>query len=275
MNTEQFLTNLKTELKIQKASPHTIQSYINQNQKLLTSTKYTPEKITTQEIKNYIAKNLIESSSSTIILFLAAIRYAYTTILNFDPTSSIKRPKKEIKIPNTLSKQQIKQLLKQIKHEKSHLIISLIYAAGLRVSELTNLKIQDINLQEKIGYIRQSKNKKDRIFNIPEFLYNEIEEQIQKQTKLKKQNLFSGRNEKISTRNIQKIISTAAKKINLQNISPHTLRHSFATHLLEAGTDIRIIQELLGHSNLSTTQIYTHISTQQLKKIQSPIESLN
>lgn len=274
MNKQQFLQNLETELKIQKASPHTIQNYLRQNLMLLNSTKYEPQQITTQEVKNYIANNLTQSASSTITLFLAAIKYAYTNLLNFDPTSSIRRPKKETKIPMTLSKQQIKQLLSQIKHEKSHLIVSLIYAAGLRVSELTSLKIQDINLPEKIGFVRQSKNNKDRIFNIPNFLFDQIEEQIQKQKSLNQEFLFSGRNGKISTRNIQKIISTASKSAGLQNIHPHTLRHSFATHLLEDGVDIRKIQELLGHSNLATTQIYTHVSTEQLKQIKSPIDSL-
>lgn len=274
MNKQEFLQNLETELKIQKASPHTIQNYLIQNTNLLNSTKYEPNQITTQEVKNYIAQNLTSSSSSTITLFLAAIKFAFTTLLKFDPTISIKRPKKETKIPNTLSKQELKLLLKNIKHEKSHLMVSLIYAAGLRVSELTNLKIQDINLPEKTGFIRQSKGKKDRMFNVPDFLSNEIEEQIEKQKNLNQEHLFSGRSNKISERNIQKIISTAAKKAGLQNIHTHTLRHSFATHLLEQGVDIRKIQELLGHSNLSTTQIYTHVSTEELKKIKSPIESL-
>ncbi|NPE27176.1 tyrosine-type recombinase/integrase [Methanococcoides sp. SA1] len=274
MNQEEFLKNLETELKIQKASPHTIQNYLAQNQKLLSSTRYEPQKITTQEVKNYIATNLSNSSSSTITLFLAAIKYAYSNLLNFDPTSSIKRPKPEQRLPTTLSKQELKQLLHQIKNEKSNLMVSLIYACGFRVSELTNLKVKDINLQEKIGHVRQSKGKKDRIFNIPEFLFDQIEEQIQKQNSLNQEHLFSGRQGKISNRNIQKIISSAAKRASLQNVHTHTLRHSFATHLLEDGVDIRKIQELLGHANLSTTQIYTHISTEELKKIKSPIENL-
>ena len=271
---QQFLKNLETELKISKASPHTIQNYIQQNQKLLNSTEKNPEQISTQDIKNYIAENLTNSPSSTITLFLAAIKYAFTNLLKTDPTSPVRRPKKETKIPTTLSKQELKLLLSKIKNEKSHLIVSLIYACGFRVSELTNLKIQDINMQEKIGFIRQSKGKKDRIFNIPNFLFQEIEEQIKRQQKSESQYLFSGRSGKISERNIQKIISLASKKTGLQNIHTHTLRHSFATHLLEDGTDIRKIQELLGHANLSTTQIYTHVSTEELKKIKSPIDSL-
>lgn len=274
MNQEEFLKKLEIELKISKASPHTIQSYIKYNKALLDFTNLQPNEITQNHIKQYLAENLSNSASSTITLFLAAIKYAYTSILKTNPTISIKRPKKENHLPTTLSKQEVKLLLSKIKNEKSNLIVSLIYATGFRVSELINLKIQDLNLPEKIGHIRQSKGNKDRIFNIPRFLFDQIEYQIEQQQKLGQKYLFSGRSEKISARNIQKIIFKAASRAGLKDIHTHTLRHSFATHLLEDGVDIRKIQELLGHSNLSTTQIYTHVSNKELKKIKSPIESL-
>ena len=274
MNNQEFLKKLEVELKISKASPYTIKNYTTQNKNLLTFTNQQPNQITTDHVKNYLAENLTTSASSTIILFLAAIKYAYTNILKTDPTLSIKRPKKETHLPTILSKQEIKLLLSKIKNEKSNLIISLIYATGFRVSELTNLKTQDLNLPEKIGHIRQAKGNKDRIFNIPDFLFDQIKYQLEKQTKLNQKYLFSGKSGKISTRNIQKIVSSAAKRANLKNVHTHTLRHSFATHLLENNVDIRKIQELLGHANLSTTQIYTHVSNEELKKIKSPIESL-
>ena len=274
MNSEEFLKKLEIELKISKASPHTIKNYLKQNQSLLTFSNKIPSEITTDNIKHYIAENLTTSAASTISLFLAAIKYAYKTILNKNLTESIRRPKKEIHLPTTLSKREIKLLLSQVKNEKSNLIVSLIYAAGFRVSEITNLKIQDLNLPEKIGYIRQAKGNKDRIFNIPEFLFDEIKHRAEQQAKNNQKYLFSGRSGKLSVRNVQKIVAQAAKRANLKNIHTHTLRHSFATHLLEDGIDIRKIQELLGHSNLSTTQIYTHVSTEELKKIKSPIESL-
>ncbi|MBT6690015.1 tyrosine-type recombinase/integrase [archaeon] len=274
MNNQQFLKKLEIELKISKASPHTIKNYTKQNQVLLDFTKKESQQITTDDIKYYLAENLTTSAAATITLFLAAIKYAHITILKNDPTLTIKRPKKENHLPTTLSKKEVKLLLSQIKNEKSNLMISLIYAAGLRVSELTNLKIQDLNLPEKIGHIRQAKGNKDRIFNIPDFLFDQIEHQIKRQTKQNQEYLFSGRIGKISTRNIQKIVSQAAKRADLKNVHTHTLRHSFATHLLEDGIDIRKIQELLGHANLSTTQIYTHVSNEEIKKIKSPIESL-
>ena len=274
MNNQEFLKKLEIELKISKASPHTIKNYIKQNQLLLESTKKEPSQITSDDIKYYLAENLTTSAAATITLFLAAIKYAHINILKTDPTLTIKRPKKETHLPTTLTKTETKLLFSKIKNEKSLLMISLIYACGFRVSELTQLKIQDINLPEKTGHIRQAKGHKDRIFNIPDFLFDSIKYQLESQISRNQIYLFSGRTGKISTRNIQKIVSQASKRAGLKDIHTHTLRHSFATHLLESGTDIRKIQELLGHSNLSTTQIYTHVSNEELKKIKSPIESL-
>lgn len=274
MQKEDFLKKLEIELKISKNSPHTIQSYIKANQKLLEFTKKSPSQSTTNDVKFFISENLTDKAAMSIILFLAAIKYAYLTILNNDITASIKRPKKEKHIPTTLSKEELKKLLNEIKNEKSKLMVSLIYACGLRVSELITLKNSDLNFPEKVGHIHQAKGNKDRIFNIPEFLIEDLQYQSKQQIKNKEKYLFTAGNGKLSTRNIQKIVSSAANRASLKNVHTHTLRHSFATHLLEDGVDIRKIQELLGHANLSTTQIYTHVSIEELKKIKSPIDNL-
>jgi len=273
MNSDEFLKKLEIELKITKSSNHTIKNYIKLNQKLLNSTNKSPDDITPDDIKGFLAQNFSDKAASSTILFLAAIKFAHNSILGKDPTSIIKRPRKERKLPRILTKSEIKKLFDFLDTEKSKLMVSLIYACGFRVSELVELKIEDINLDEKIGYVRQSKGKKDRVFNIPNFLLDELKDHIKKG---KEQiYLFTGRNGKLSTRNLQKIVSTAARRANLKGIHCHTLRHSFATHLLEDGVDIRKIQELLGHSDLSTTQIYTHVSTEELKKIKSPLDTLN
>ena len=154
-------------------------------------------------------------------------------------------------------------------------MLSLIYACGFRVSELTNLKVQDIHFEEKIGYVRKAKGKKDRMFNIPEFLIEELKTQVELQKNNSQEFLFSGPKGRLSIRNIEKITKNALKNSGIQKeIHPHTLRHSFATHLLEDGIDIRMIQTMLGHSNLDTTAIYTHISSEQIKKVPSPIDAL-
>ena len=216
-----------------------------------------------------------DSKASSVILFLAALKFAYTLVFHKDITIPIKRPKKEKTLPSVLSKREVKILLNSVPNQKSKLILSVIYACGLRVSELTNLKLKDLNFEEKIGHINQAKGKKDRIFNIPSFLEEDMQDQAKKQEKLNQEFLFTGPKGQLTTRNIQKIVRKAAQRVGLpEEVHTHTLRHSFATHLLENDVDIRKIQELLGHSSISTTEIYTHISTQELKKIKSPIDSL-
>ncbi len=230
--------------------------------------------ITEDDIKKYLSR-ISERASSSIILFLAAIRYSFSNILKKDPTIGIKRPKREKKLPSVLTKQEVKKLLNIIENKKTKLMIAMLYACGFRVSELINLKIEDLDFEEKTGYVRQGKGKKDRIFNISSFLFKPLKKQIEQQEQNNHEFLFTGPKGKLTDRNIQKLLKKAAEKAGIKkNIHPHTLRHSFATHLLENGTDIRYIQVLLGHSDLNTTQQYAHVSSDSIKKIKSPIDEL-
>jgi|SRR3989338_5852029 len=275
MQKEEFLKKIETELKISKNSPHTIKNYILANKFLLDFSIKNPEQLTEDDVKLFMAEKLSDKSPMSIILFLSAIRYSYTNILQKDITLGIKRPKRDKKIPEVLTKEEIQKLLQVIENRKSRLMISLIYACGFRVSELVNLKIKDLNFEEKSGFVRSGKGRKDRFFNIPNFLIKDLQTQIKNQQETRQEFLFTGPNGKLTDRNIQKIVRKAAKKAEIQkSVHVHTLRHSYATHLLENGVDIRIIQELLGHADLSTTQIYSHVSTQQLKKIHSPLDDL-
>ena len=274
MDKEEFLKKLEAELKISSNSTHTIRNYLSSNKFLLDFANKTPEEITHEDVKSYLAEKLNNASSMTKILFLSAIKYSFSNILKKDITIDIKRPKKEKKIPSVLSKEEVKSLMDSIQNKKSKLMVSLTYAAGLRVSELVNLKTHDFDFTQKTGHIRQDKGRKDRIFNIPENLLEDLQKQAEKQKEKNQIFLFSSFKGQMTTRNIQKIVSKVAKKVGIEKeVHPHTLRHSFATHLLENGTDIRHIQKLLGHSSLNTTQVYTNISAEQIKKIKSPIDS--
>jgi len=275
MDKNEFLKKLEIELKISKNSNYTIRNYLKANLDLINFTNKSPQDINSDDIKLFMAENLTDRAATSLILFLSAIKYAYTSIFHKDITLPIKRPKKEKRLPIILSKDEVKKLLEVLKTQKSKLMISLMYACGFRVSELVNLKLDNLNFPEKIGHVRQAKGNKDRIFNIPEFLVEELQDQSEKQKQEGEEYLFSGQNGKLSTRNLQKIVSFAAKRAGLKEVHCHTLRHSFATHLLENNVDIRKIQELLGHADLSTTQIYTHVSAEELKKIKSPIDTLN
>ena len=274
MNTQEFLEKIEVELKISKNSDHTIKNYVRANLDLLNFLNKEPEKVTEDDVKKYLSK-ISGRASSSIILFLAAIRYSFSNILKKDPTSGIKRPKRERKLPTVLTKKEVRKLLNIIENKKTKLMMAMLYACGFRVSELVNLKLEDLDLDEKIGHVRQGKGKKDRMFNISAFLFKPLKKQIEQQKQNNHEFLFTGPKGKLTDRNIQKLLKKATEKAEIKkNVHPHTLRHSFATHLLENGTDIRYIQELLGHADLSTTQLYAHVSSEQIKKIKSPIDTL-
>ena len=187
----------------------------------------------------------------------------------------IERPRKEKKLPTVLSKNEI-QLLFGNTHNLKHLtILAVIYSCGLRISELINISLNDIDNNRMIIHIRKGKGNKDRQVQ----LTNQILELLRKYYKkyLPVNYLIVGQNGgKYSTTSIQKIIKKSALKARIyKKVTPYTLRHSFATHLLENGTDIRFIQKILGHSDIKTTQIYTHVSNAHLKNIQNPSDSLN
>ena len=187
----------------------------------------------------------------------------------------IERPRKEKKLPTVISKNEI-QLLFGNTHNLKHLtILAVIYSCGLRISELINISLNDIDNNRMIIHIRKGKGNKDRQVQ----LTNQVLELLRMYYKkyLPVNYLIVGQNGgKYSTTSIQKIIKKSALKARIyKKVTPHTLRHSFATHLLENGTDIRFIQKILGHIDIKTTQIYTHVSNAQLKNIQNPSDSLN
>ncbi|MBS3074581.1 tyrosine-type recombinase/integrase [Candidatus Pacearchaeota archaeon] len=275
MKKEDFLKKIEIELRISKNSPYTIRNYLKANEELLDFAKKNPENIEQNDVKSFLAENSGKASSS-IILILAAIRFAYTSLLQKDPTVSIKRPKKERTLPDVLTKEEVLKLIENTKTWKSRLIVSLLYASGMRVSELINLRLKNLHFEEKIGHIKKAKGNKDRIFNIPNYLIEDLKRQAEEQKQKGREFLFTGREGKqISAQNLQKIVRLAAKRAGIKKSAHcHTLRHSYATHLLESGTDIRLIQTLLGHSSISTTEIYTHISTAQLKRVVSPLDEL-
>lgn len=272
MNPQEFLKKLETEMKISKLSAHTIRNYLEFNKKLLEYSSKQPEEIEQQDIKNFLADKMSDKASISTILFLSSIRFAYTLLLEKDPTLGIKRPKNEKKIPIVLTKQEVIQLINSSSTAKSRLILQLLYSSGLRVSELVNLKPNDLDFNENIGWVRAGKGKKDRMIILSKKLSSKLKKFIEKN---KEWNYVFSKENPLTTRNIQKIIQKITFKAGIKkSVHPHTLRHSYATHLLENGVDIRKIQMLLGHSSLSTTERYTHVSSSELKKISSPFDSL-
>lgn len=271
MKKERFIEKLETELKLIKKSQLTIRNYKYFNSKFLEQANKDTDTLTEDDVKKFLA-SMSDKASSSIILAMAAIKFSSSKILGRDLTAGIERPKKDKTLPSVLSREEIKKLIESAETRKSKLIIQFLYSTGLRVSELVNLKKTDLNLQEKIGIVKQGKGKKDRMFILSEKLISDIKAYLNEHPT--NTYLFS-KTAPLTTRNIQKIIKITAQKAKInKKVTPHTLRHSYATHLLESGTDIRLIQTLLGHENLNTTQIYTHVSTEELKKIKNPLDEL-
>ncbi len=269
---KEYLDKIKTELRLRGFSDNTISSYLLHNRKFFEHTKKQPEEITEDDVKSFLS-SLIEKglNPSSISLVRSALKFFYEEIMKKDIFRNIKTPKKERKLPEVLTKTEITKLLDATSNSKSKLIISLLYSSGLRLSEGINLRVSDLELRERVGWVRAGKGKKDRLFILSERLAKEMEEYTK--GKNPAEMLFPGKKGKMTSRNVQKIISKASKRAGIsKKVSPHTLRHSYGTHLLEAGVDIRKIQMLLGHSQLSTTQLYTQVSTEELKKIKSPFD---
>jgi site-specific recombinase XerD len=185
---------------------------------------------------------------------------------------SLHRPKKEHKLPKVLSKNEVKRIFDSCNNIKHRCILMLIYSSGLRRSELIDLEISDIDSERMVVNIKGAKGKKDRISLLSENTLNLLREYYKSYKP--KVHLFEGlKGCKYSPTSVANILKKSAQKAGIiKNVTPHMLRHSFATHLLEQGTDLRYIQELLGHNSSKTTEIYTHVSKKAIDKIRNPID---
>ena len=159
MNQEEFLKKLETEIKIAKLSPYTLKHYLHFNKQLFEHADKQPDEIEQDDVKYYLADKMSERASASNVLALASIKFAYANILGKDPTSGIKRPKKENKIPIVLTKKEVKQLFNATQTHKSNLILQLLYSSGLRVSEIVNLKPGELDFNENTGWVRSGKGK--------------------------------------------------------------------------------------------------------------------
>ncbi|KKP30732.1 MAG: Integrase/recombinase [Parcubacteria group bacterium GW2011_GWA2_31_28] len=184
---------------------------------------------------------------------------------------NLKFAKRSKKLPIVLSRGEIKNIIGIIKNPKHKLIISLAYGAGLRISEVVNLKAKDVNLEELTIHLKNTKGEKDRITIFSKKIKNDLQNLIA--GKNSNDYLFeSERSVKLTERTAQKVFENALRRAGIKKDPTfHSLRHSFGTHLLENGVDVRYVQELLGHQNIRTTQIYTQVTNPKLKNIKSPL----
>ncbi len=236
-----------------------------------------PSSLTKKEIHQFLVdyRNRNHWSATVQNQFINAIKFFYEKVLGRpSEVYALTRAQKPLQLPSVFAEEEVKKILFASDNLKHRCILCLAYAGGLRVSEVVNLKIADIDSGRMVINIRQAKGKKDRQVMLSEKLLVLLREYF----KEFKPNtwLFEGQwGGQYSARSIQEVIQQAKRKAGIKKKgSIHALRHSFATHLLESGTDLISIKELLGHNSLRTTAIYTHVSKKQLSKIQSPLDKL-
>lgn len=265
--------NLEREMKIRGFSRRTIESYLLYNRLFLEFIKKSPTSVANDDIRQYLESLKDRNcANSTLNVALNALKFYYRQILKRKFFFDIKCAKKTNYLPVVLSKEEIKRMLEKTKNPKHNFLISLMYSAGLRVSEAIKIRMRDFDLDRKMIMVRQGKGQKDRCTLLSEKLIPILKKQLS----LKKSDdyLFTGAGGSghLTAESAEKIVKKAVELAGIaKKASCHSLRHSFATHLLEAGTSIRYIQELLGHARLETTQIYTKVANTNLQTIKSPL----
>ena len=233
--------------------------------------------ITLRDIHKYNFEVIIKNSYSVSYQrqFIGALKlfYDYVAHCSFD-TEELQRPRKEKTLPTVLSKEEVRQILIYTRNLKHKAILSTIYSGGLRVSEVLNLRISDLDHNRFQLHIRAAKGKKDRYVKLSKANLMIVKSYLQRYTP--RYYLFEGPDHKpYSTSSVRNILKTACKKAGIKKrVSPHTLRHSYATHLLELGVDVRYVQTFLGHKKPETTMIYTHISSNKVEEMVNPLDEL-
>lgn len=273
MNLQELLQKIKNELRLRNYSPRTIESYLGCLSDYFKYIKIIKKEPEINLIKRYLLeKQEKRQSSQTINLYLQAIKYFYREVMKNKTEIDIKFAKTASKLPIVLSRKEIEKMIDSIKNPKHKLLIALSYGAGLRVSEAINLKIKDVNLDEFTIHIKGAKGDKDRISIFSEKLLSQLRE-VAVSGNANSYVFESNRGGKLDQRSAQKVFENALKKAKIKKEATfHSLRHSFATHLLENGVDVRYVQELLGHANIRTTQIYTKVTNPMLRRIKSPLD---
>lgn len=272
------LTRFIEQIQLKGYSINTLKTYRNEFGIFLHYLKESPAiNCTTEDLRQYLLYciNDLKLSEATIHSRINAIKFYYEQVLKRERfMMEIPRPKKPSKLPKVIAPADIKKLFELTQNLKHNTMLKLCYGLGLRVSEIVNLKISDIDSKAMQVFIERAKGKKDRYVNLPESILPQLRSYF---IAYKPQMyLFEGQyGGQYSSRSAQKVFKDALLKAKInKTVGIHSLRHSYATHLLEQGTDIRYIQELLGHADIKTTMLYTDVTDKNIRKIISPLDTL-
>jgi integrase/recombinase XerD len=271
---EEFLQKLE----LKRYSMNTARIYISMFERFInTHNESNLLSINEEQIRIYLQRLVQEHRSDSYInQMINSIKFYYEVVMEMpNRFYSIERPRKKESLPKVISAKEVQMIINNTNNIKHRCIVSLLYSAGLRLQELIDLKIEDIDSQRMVINVIKGKAGKDRVTLLSTSLL--IDLRLYFKEYKPSIFLFEGENgRQYSSSSIANIIHNSAKKAKInKRITPHILRHSFATHLLETGTDLRYIQALLGHSSSKTTEIYTHVAINNLKMIKSPLDSLN
>lgn len=267
------MVKLRQEMRLRGFSQKTIKSYLLYIEACLRFVRKSPRDVNGADVRQYI-DHLASAgrSASTLNSAYSALQFYFGNVLHRKFFMSIPRAKKPHTLPIVLSKEEVRRMIDCMENPKHKCMIQMLYGTGMRVGELVRLRMRDIDFERKCIRVVQGKGAKDRMTLFP----NNIRDLLKQQRSVKQPTDFlftSYDGGRLTEATAQKAVRHAAQIAGVQKeVTPHTLRHSFATHLLEAGTDIRYIQELLGHAKLATTQIYTKVSSQSLGAIKSPLD---
>jgi integrase/recombinase XerD len=274
-----YLKNMQTELKVRNYSSRTIKNYGAAVNQYLHWLKKNPSEKDVPEIKKFqlYLKESRNYSPRTVNLVTAAIQFFYLNVLKFRmPVDTLPRMKTGRPLPKVYSEQEVGKIISAVSNHKHRLVLLLAYGCGLRLNELRHLMPKDFEFDRNVIIIRKAKGMKDRTIMLDPVLKPEVENYLKSSTG--QTWLFEGQTpgQMIGSRTIELIYDHACQNAGVEKKGGiHCLRHSFATHLLEQGTDLRFIQELLGHSSSKTTEIYTHVSNSAITRIRSPLAKIN
>jgi integrase/recombinase XerD len=269
------------QLALKKYSKSTLQTYRNEFMQLLQLLgDNNVQDLTPEHLKRYMLYCAVklQLSENTLHSRLNALKFYFEQVLKREKFFwEIPRPKKHLILPKVLGEQEIARLFNALTNKKHKAILFTAYSAGLRVSEAVRLKLSDIDSDRMQILVEKAKGKKDRYVTLSPILLDVLRSYIKEQKKRPKKYLFEGEleNEPYPSRTAQKVFQRAKEKAGIQkHVSFHSLRHSFATHLLEKGVDIRFIKDILGHFSIKTTERYLHVTKERLVNISSPLDDI-
>jgi len=267
------IESMKKEMIRRKLSHRTIKTYLFYVRKFLLFCKKDPKEFSKKDIRDFLYKFMEnEKAGNSINVALNSLRFMMEEVLRKNMRLGIRYSKTPKSKPTFLTKEEVKKIISVINNDKHKLIVQLMYGAGLRVSEVVKLKVNDVLLDENIGWVRKGKGNKDRPFIIPICLKEQIKILIENN----KLYLFPGNKKShLTAKSVQCIVKKATKLAGIKkNVHPHTFRHSFATHVLEEGNDVTAVQSLLGHNEPRTTLEYIHVVKPKMLSIKSPLDNL-